>query len=148
MRYSGVSRIFLSYSARVHQQRRAPCDQYCRDKIDSPSTKHAVFTKLDYNNIWMPDIDYNTMRMFRDRVCSRYQRVFTYRRRSLQRNRTLLIIKSRYLMDMSPLYHLVGYYDIPLQFTYLYSLHHNGNVTHTLTSDLKNLRFRKFSHTI
>ena len=90
----------------------------------------------------MPDIDYNTMRMFRDRVCSRYRRVFTYRRRSLRRNQTLQIIKSRNLMDMSPLYHLVGYYDIPLQFIYLYSLHHNGNVTHTLTSDLKNLRFR------
>ena len=104
---SGVSRIFLSYSARS-SQRRAPCDQYCRDTIDSPSTKHAVLTKLNCYNILMSDIDRNTIRMFQDRVCSRYQHVFTYRRRSLRQNRTLLIIKSRYLMDMSPLYHVVG----------------------------------------
>ena len=96
----------------------------------------------------MSDIDRNTIRMFQDRVCSRYQHVFTYRRRSLRQNRPLLIIKSRYLMDMSPLYHVVGYYDIPLYLTYLSSLHLNGNVTHTLTSDLKNLRFRKFLGTM
>lgn len=92
----------------VHRQRRASCDQYCRDTIDSPSTKHAVLTKLNDYNILMSDIDRNTIRMFQDRVCSRYQHVFTYRRRSLRQNRTLLIIKSRYLMDMSPLYHVVG----------------------------------------
>ena len=128
----------------VHRQRRAPCDQYCRDTIDSPPTKHTVLTKLNYYNILMSDIDRNTIRMFQDRVCSRYQHVFTYWRRSLRQNRTLLIIKSRYLMDMSPLYHVVGYYDIPLYFTYLSSLHHNGNVTHTLTSDLKIYVSRNF----
>ena len=87
--------------------------------------------------VLMHYIDCDTIQVVPWSSCSRYQRVFTYRRGSLWRYRSLLIIKSRYLMDMSPLHHVVRLYDITSCSWCLSSLHHNGNVTHTLTSDLK-----------
>ena len=127
----------FSWSVCVYPQRRLPCDQYSPDMINYPYAKLIVLLQMMLYKVLMHYIDCDTIQVVPWSSCSRYQRVFTYRRGSLWRYRSLLIIKSRYLMDMSPLHHVVRLYDITSCSWCLSSLHYNGNVTHTLTSDLK-----------